>query len=107
MAARQKGSGVSKILIFIAILVILVIGGLIAWNTYKYKFINGKVRSAVFAKTNGLYIIKYDKMDLDEVAGYLHVINLRIIPDTARFRQMVMDKRNPPLLLELTVPELK
>ncbi|MES1222198.1 MAG: hypothetical protein ABUT20_42275, partial [Bacteroidota bacterium] len=48
-----------------------------------------------------------EKMVLDEVAGYLYVTNLQIIPDTAKFRQMVADKVNPALVLELNIPELK
>jgi hypothetical protein len=94
-------------IIGIAVIILLVLAGVIGWNFFKYKFIKGKVKSAVYEKTDGLYTIRYDKMDLDEAGGYLYVTNLQIIPDTAKFKQMVADKRNPSLLLSLLVPELK
>jgi len=94
-------------IIVIAVIILLVLAGIIGWNLFKYKFIKGKVKNAVFEKTNGLYTIRYDKMDLDEAGGYLYVTNLKIIPDTVKFRQMVADKKNPPLVLSLFVPELK
>jgi len=107
MVSRKNNIRVSRSFIIIAIVLSLIAAGIIGWNLLKYKFIKGKVKSAVYEKTNGLYTIRYDKMDLDEVAGYLYVTNLKIIPDTAKFRQMAADKKNPPLLLELSVPELK
>src|SRR6201999_3630988 len=57
-------------------------------------------------KTNGLYTVRYSDMQLDEVGGYLHVTGLQIVPDTARFRELVKEKRNPALLMQVTVPEL-
>lgn len=108
MVLKQNKFRISKLFIGIIIaILVLIAAGFIVWNLYKYKFIKDKVKSAVYEKTNGLYTIRYDKMVLDEVAGYLYVTNLQIIPDTARFRQMVADKKNPPLVLSLNVPELK
>ena len=106
MTVEKRKSRISKPLLIIAVIIVLILAGITAWNLFKYKFIKGKIKSAVYEKTNGLYTIRYDKMDLDEVAGYLHVINLRIIPDTAMYRQLIAEKKNPPLLLELTIPEL-
>jgi len=94
-------------IIVISIILLLVLAGIIGWNLVKYKFIKGKVKTAVYEKTNGLYTIRYDKMDLDEAGGYLYVTNLQIIPDTVKYKQMVENKTNPPLLLSLLVPELK
>ena len=58
-------------------------------------------------KQMGFIPIRYDKMDLDEAGGYLYVTNLNIVPDTAKFKQLIADKKNPALLLSLVVPELK
>ncbi|MEP7277154.1 MAG: hypothetical protein ABI813_00805 [Bacteroidota bacterium] len=104
---QTKKPRVNKVILIIAGILLLVVAGFIVWNVFKYKFIKGKVSDAVFEKTNGLYTIRYDKMNLDEVAGYLYVTNLKIIPDTARFRELVAANRNPALLLELTIPELR
>ncbi|MEO5683963.1 MAG: hypothetical protein ABIQ88_15080 [Chitinophagaceae bacterium] len=108
MAVQKTNHSFSKtFIIVVSIILVIIFAGIIGWNMFKYKFIKGKVKTAVYEKTNGLYTIRYDKMDLDEAAGYLYVTNLQIIPDTARFKQMVENKNNPPLLLSLTVPELK
>ena len=106
MAVERAKTRTSRPIIIISVLILLILAGIAAWNIFKYKFIKGKIKSAVFEKTNGLYTIRYDNMDLDEVGGYLHVTNLRIIPDTAKYREMVANKKNPPLVLELTIPEL-
>jgi hypothetical protein len=108
MVFKKNNSYFSKsFIIVIAVIILLALSGIIVWNLYKYKFIKGKVKNAVYEKSNGLYTIRYDKMDLDEAGGYLYVTNLKIIPDTAKFKQMVADKKNPSLLLSLLVPELK
>jgi hypothetical protein len=106
MADKKKTGRISRPLVIVAVIIVLILAGVAAWNLVKYKFIKGKIKSAVYEKTNGLYTIHYDRMDLDEVAGYLHVTNLSIIPDTAKYRQLVAEKKNPPLVLELTIPEL-
>jgi len=107
MESLKKRPRVGRPLIigFIVLLGIIAVG-LVGWNLYKYKFIKGKVKDAVYQQSNGLYTIRYDDMQLDEVGGNLHVTNLQVIPDTARYRQLITDKKNPPLLLSLLVPEL-
>ena len=107
MPVKKSSFSFSKsFFITLAIVILLVLAGLLVWNLFKYRFIKDKVKSAVYEKTNGLYTIRYDKMDLDEAGGYLHVTNLHIMPDTAQFRNMIRGKKNPPLVVELTVPEL-
>jgi hypothetical protein len=107
MASKQNNSRAGRPFVIIGIVLFLLLTAVAGWNMFKYKFIKGKVKEAVYEKTHGLYTIRFDKMDLDETAGYLYVTNLKIIPDTAKFRQMVEDKKNPALLLELSIPELK
>ena len=90
----------------VAVIAILAVTGFLFWNQIKYSFIREKVRSTVFEKTNGLYTIRYDKMDLDETTGYLHVVNLDVIPDTSMYRRQISEQTNPPLLLRLHIPEI-
>src|SRR6201991_2515772 len=79
---------------------------IIAWQFYKYPLVHRKIDDTVSTKTKGLYNIYYDKLSLAEMAGALHVKNIEIIPDTAVYHQMVLDKRDPPVLLKLKVPSL-
>ena len=107
MEVKKNSFSFSKsFVIAIAIVILVVMAGFIGWNLFKYRFIKDKLKSAVYEKTNGLYTIRYDKMDLDEAGGYLHMTNLHILPDTAQFRQMILDKKNPPMAMELSIPEL-
>lgn len=106
MALQKRNIPGRSVIIAISIILLVILAGIIGWNLFKYKFIKGKVTSTVYEKTNGLYTVRYDKMDLDEVGGYLHITNLQVIPDTVKYRQMVASHNNPPLLLSLLVPEL-
>lgn len=100
-------SPLKKIIIgLIVFIAITALGALLFWNQIKYSFIREKVRSTVFEKTNGLYTIRYDKMDLDETTGYLRVVNLDIIPDTAMYRRQINEQTNPAVLLRLHIPEI-
>ena len=97
-------SGKRRSFLLLAIGVVALV--IVAWQFYKYRLVDQKIDDAVSGKTKGLYSIHYDKLSLGEVAGALHVKNIEIAPDTAVYHQMVLDKRDPPVLLRLTVPAL-
>jgi hypothetical protein len=99
-------TGIKPIFIFLTVLVIVIAGGLLWWNNYKYRFIRSESTEHVFTKSNGLYRMRYDKLDLDEVNGNLTVRNLRITPDSTRYQQMIDAKDNPPMIVKITIPEL-
>ncbi|HEY4111089.1 hypothetical protein [Puia sp.] len=86
----------------LAVLVLLVVG----WQVYKYYFVQRKLAQVVAEKTKGLYILHYDQLAFDEVAGMLHVKNIDIEPDTAVYQQMVRENKDPPLLLRIQVDAL-
>lgn len=79
----------------------------VVWQFYKYKIVNRKVNKAVSEKSKGLYSIQYEDLSIDEVSGSLHVKNIRIIPDTAVYWQMVGEKTAPSVLIRLTIPVLE
>lgn len=90
--------------------VVTVIGvfliALIIWQFYKYKIVNRQLDKVLLQKTGGLYSIRYEGLVLDEVRGILHVKNVVMIPDTAVYRQMTEEHRNPRTLISLTVASL-
>ncbi|HXO77525.1 MAG TPA: hypothetical protein VN824_19865, partial [Puia sp.] len=98
----KPGKRRSYLLLSLGLLALAVI----AWQFYKYRLVHRKIDDTVSTKTKGLYNINYDKLSLAEMAGALHVKNIEIIPDTAVYHQMVLDKRDPPVLLKLKVPSL-
>jgi len=83
-----------------------VIGVVIGWQFYKYYLVNRKLAQAVQEKTKDLYILHYDHLTFDEVAGMLHVRNIDIRPDTAVYRQMVRENKDPHMLLQIQVDSL-
>lgn len=95
-------SGKKVILVFIGIFVLAVA----AWRLYKYKLIRDKVGRAVAEKTKGLYNIHYDDISLDEASGTLHVKNITLVPDTAVYRRLAAEKKNPSILVSAVIPAL-
>ncbi|MBS1565481.1 MAG: hypothetical protein JST39_13910, partial [Bacteroidetes bacterium] len=77
--------------IIVAALIAIGLGG---WNYIKYRFIKHKVSNLLYSNTNGLYTVEYDSLALDEIAGNLTVTNLRLIPDTAKYRELYEDYKN-------------
>jgi len=78
----------------------------IAWQFYKYHLVERRLAEAVAAKTKGLYLLHYENLTFDEAAGMLHVKNIDIRPDTAVYRQMVRENKDPHLLLQIHVDAL-
>ena len=102
MATEKKKSTIYRYLLII----VVVIAGILVWQFYKYKIANHVISKAVNEKSKGLYSIQYDHLEIDELAGTIHVKNVRVVADTSVYQQMVNEKINPPLLFNLTIPEL-
>ena len=90
------------------IILILVAVGIGGWNYFKYRLIKHKVSNLLYKNTNGLYTVEYDSLSVDEVAGNLSVTHLRLIPDTAKYRELYDNHQNAPsLLVAVTIPLLR
>ncbi len=76
------------------------------WKSIKSRFIRHQLSEAIFNSTNGLYRISYDSLRVDEAAGNLTVVNLRIIPDTDRYAALLRGPEHPPILVRAEVPLL-
>ena len=93
---------------FIVAAAVIVIGLATGWNFFKYRFIKHQVSNLLYKHSNGLYTVEYDSLQLNEVAGNLTITQLRLIPDTARYRQLHEDQEPAPaLLVEVTIPLLR
>jgi hypothetical protein len=58
-----------KKLIFLLVLVLLVAAGLIYYKRWRSEFVHKKLPELVFLKSDSLYHITYDSVDIDEVEG--------------------------------------
>lgn len=95
--------------IFITIL--LFIGGTVTlailyWNAIKKTFIHEKLQLTVQDKTNKLYNIHYEDLELDEVNGFLHVKNLSLYYDTAKYNDLPKEDI-PGTLFRISIPSIK
>jgi len=81
--------------------------GILYWNSIKRQFIRSRVSAGVQDKTDQLYRIRYDEMDLDEVAGNLFVSNLRLEYDSARYLALREKGDEPSMLFKVEIPSIQ
>jgi len=84
----------------------LIAGGLWYWNTHKKAIIKNKLEKAITEKSDSLYIIKYDSLDLDEIEGYLSITNMNLSFDSSRYLQLKGTGNEPSILLKIHIPRI-
>lgn len=99
---RGRTIALGIILFFMAVIT----AGLWWWNTHKKAIIKSKLENAIRKKSGGLYMIKYDSLDMDEIAGYLSISNMNLSYDSTRYMQLKGTGDEPPILLNIHVPEI-
>jgi len=98
----------NKIPGFILMAVILIIGGgLWYWRTNKKKIIRNEVQKAIKEKSQGLYRVNYAGLELDELSGNLSVSSFTLTYDSTRYAQLKKEKKEPYLLLSISIPEIQ
>ena len=93
-----------KKLIALLVLVLLVTAGVIYYKKWRSNFLQKKVPELVFLKSDSLYRIIYDTVEVDEVAGEIVIRNLRLTPDSTY--KKATDPTLPRNLLSVSVPEI-
>lgn len=86
-----------KIIFFSILLVILaaIAGAILYWQLNKKWIIRKQLESAITSKSKGLYNIKYDKMELDEINGFLSVTNMTLLYDSVKYAGLVQNGNAP------------
>lgn len=102
--STRKGK-ITALVIFL-IFISIIGGGIWYWNANKKAIIRNKIESAIQEKSRGFYRIKYDNMELDEIAGFLSVTNMKLSYDTNLYNMAVNMRRTPSLLISIDIPEL-
>lgn len=90
----------------ILFLVAAATGGLWYWNSHKKEIVRDKIESAVEKKSKGLYKVKMDSLDVDEVGGYLSITNLNLSYDSARYLTLEGAGKAPSILFTFHIPEI-
>jgi hypothetical protein len=104
VTATHKGRTiVFSILIFV---IAVITAGLWYWNTHKKGIIGNTLENAVREKSGGLYMIKYDSLEMDEIAGNLSVFNMNLLCDSIRCLELKKMGKEPSMLLDIHIPEI-
>ncbi len=90
----------------IIFLVLAITGGLWYWNSHKKAIVRDKIETAIREKSNGLYKIKMDSLDVDEVGGFLSITNMDLTYDSARYLVLERSGKAPSILLNIQIPEI-
>ena len=93
-----------KKLVLLLVIVLAIAAGIIynkSWRTY---LVRKKIPQLVFFKSDSLYRITYDDVDIDEMEGEIHIKNLQLKPDTTYRKPN--DSTLPRDLLQVIVPEV-
>lgn len=97
-----------SVLWFIAIFLLLAAGAAVTyWWIYRKQFVREQLELAVLDGSDGLYQVRYSKMRMDEVKGWIQFQDLEIEYDSLRFNELVKDGKAPHLLMRIKIPELK
>ena len=91
-----------KFLYILSSIILIVIIGYFVWQKYKYNIVNNSLVATVAKQTDSLYVIKYDSLHFDAVAGSASIKNVQIIPDTNRLKKM-SKKDMPDILLNVAI----
>jgi hypothetical protein len=93
-----------KKLILLLFLVLGVAAGIIYYKKWRTDLLRKKIPQLVFLKSDSLYRITYDDVDIDEIEGEIHIKNLQLKPDTTYRKPN--DSTLPRDLLQVVVPEV-
>lgn len=102
--ATRKGKiiGLSILLVFM----VAIAGAIFYWNINRKQILRTTLEDTIRTKSDGLYSIKYDSLNLDEVAGNLRVTNLQLVYDSMEYLDQVAKNNPPPTLLKIIIPEI-
>src|SRR5258705_1636779 len=104
--AAAKHTGRKIIFGILFFLLVAIAAALWYWNTHKKAIIRNKLEKAVREKSAGLYGIKFDSLDMDEIDGYLSISNMKLSYDSTRFLELKKMGQEPSILFDIHVPEI-
>ena len=85
----------------------LVLAGIAWYLNYKCKpVITEQIKSLIYKSTDGLYSITFTNVTTNILTGHASLRNVKIIPDTNRFKELVSLKRAPNNLYEVSLKKL-
>jgi hypothetical protein len=93
--------------IIVLALLVIIAGGIWYWNTHKKGIIRNKLESAIHEKSNGLYKVHYDTLELDEINGSLSASAFSLSYDSAKYIGLQKENKEPYLLFNISIPRIE
>lgn len=94
------------LLSILAFICAVIAAGLWYWQTNKKQILRSKIETAITGKSEGLYRVSYDDMQLDEIAGFLSISNMTLGYDSATYLRMNTTGEAPSVLINIHAPSL-
>jgi hypothetical protein len=104
ITATHKGRKIIFGILFF--LLVIITAAVWYWDTHKKAIIRNKLENAVRDKSGGLYEIKFDSLELDEINGNLSVSNMHLSCDSTRCLELKKMGKEPSILLDIHIPEI-
>lgn len=82
----------------------VVIGGLIYWNIQKKPVLSRQLNQWLDKETHGLYSIRFDRIEMDEIAGRIKIHELQVNWHPSVFKKLQANDQAPAQLIQAYVP---
>jgi len=95
-----------KFLIVSSILTLSITCLIFYWNSKKKSLVKSGLEEIVDKKSKGLYKIKYNDLQLDEIAGSLSISGIQILADSTALQSLKGTKEYPSIIFNVYIPKL-
>jgi hypothetical protein len=107
MSLKEIIRSISKKVLFIMLgIIVAAIVLYFIWQQNKYSIVNNKIDDTIAQQTDSLYVITYDSLHFDEVAGQAYLKNIHIKPDTNIIKKTKLEDL-PYILLDITISSIE
>ncbi|TJZ59761.1 hypothetical protein FAZ15_12735 [Sphingobacterium olei] len=97
-----------KWILIILALLLLAVGGVVWYYGRNWKpILETKLKEVVHNSSNGLYTLTYDDLDLNIGLGNVTLREVELIPDSAIYQQMIVEKSAPDNRFHIKLKALK
>ena len=105
---KRKKHKIIKWIASITLIVFALLAGL-AWflNVKSQPILSNRIKTLLYKSTDSLYTISFSKVSTNILTGSATLYNVKIIPDTNRFNELITLKRAPNNLYTVSLKKLQ
>ncbi|MEH6304114.1 hypothetical protein RYH73_00605 [Olivibacter sp. CPCC 100613] len=87
-------------------LILIVVASLWYLGNHWRPLLNEKIHAIALSSSDSLYRVSYDDLDFNMVTGNAYLYNFKLIPDTNVYKELIMQKKAPDNVYEVSVARL-